>query len=114
MNSKPRLEKICETNSGGQASGGSSWPVSHSSMTAGRCREADCPRTHTSINTRRTAAPISAVVVPITSPLPSPGTLVLLLIFYPSHEQFLSISYPTVIQFVHQSLEHSTIEEIEQ
>src|SRR5437879_12013460 len=112
MNSKSRLEKICETNSGGHASGRSSWPVSHSSITAGRCPEADCPRTHTSINTRRTAAPISAVVVPITSPPPSPGTLVLLVISDPSQQQFFGIALPSPLLFWAQGKEHRPLDAV--
>src|SRR5882757_927796 len=108
MYARSWLEKIRETNSGGHFSTGPSWSGSHSSGTADSCRDFESALTHTSISTRRTTAPARALEVPITSPLPSPDSRVLLAVSGSWLRQSFGIALRGALPFLAQDLEHRT------
>ena len=108
MNARSWPEKICETNSGGHTSTASPWSGSHPSRVEGRRREVESALIQTSISTRSTTAPISALEVPITGAPPSPGSRVPLAIAGSSSLQFFGIPLPGVPLFLAQDSEHRT------
>src|SRR5437879_11670219 len=108
MNARSCPEKICATNSGGHTSAAASWSGDQVSRTEGRRRDVESALIHTSISTRNTTAPISALEVPITSAPPSPGSCIPLAIAGSSPLQFLGIALPGVLLFSAQDLEHGT------
>ena len=108
MNARSWPEKICETNSGGHTSTASPWSGSHPSRTEGGCRDVESALIHTSITTRSTTAPISALGVPITGAPTSPGSRVPLAIAGSSPLPFFGIALPGAPLFLAEDSEHRT------
>src|SRR5207249_12243814 len=108
MNPAPIPVHTSATTYSRDTSAATSWSGDQVSRTEGRRRDVESALIHTSISTRNTTAPISALEVPITSAPPSPGSRTPLAIAGSSPPPFFGIALPGALLLLAQDSEHRT------